>query len=301
MKGTETNRCFANAAIQALFTSHHVKAILADEAKKDGVLTHLRILFLAEKNRVQVTQSADAITRHVAEKALRNGYPEDFANGQQHDSCDFLMHLLNCSPRFLKPLFAIKVSRWVKCQACPAPELLSSQSQHTIVEVKRPATNVALQFGIALKDEQDMEKRCRLCSPPGDASESANRLHKERMVLELAPGAQHLILKFPIHQQMESPAGLPLYVTINGIREPKLQHCKGKLTEYKAAGFHIQGANMRTDAAAVKVGTDHRQGHYYALTREGTAWLKKDDTNVYIWPRFLTNLKGAYYTLLTKV
>ena len=62
----------------------------------------------------------------------------------------------------------------------------------------------------------------------------------------------------------------------------------------------MDNATLRTDAAAIKQGDSLNSGHYYALTRATNGWLKRDDTECTLEKRFISNLRGAYYVLITK-
>jgi len=286
------NRCFCNTAVQFLLSSSHVRNLLAQDGPSDPVLDLLRPLYKAQEDGITTIQSTNSVLALVAQEAMSNGYQHNFNDSEQHDSFDFLEYLLESSPHYLQKLFKINVHRKTKCQSCDAPEYMQRTVQQTSVEIKRPEkVSQSVTFAAAFKDECDVEKRCGQCSPPGDRSEAANRHFKERMEVELAPGARHLLLKIPLHMRYHYRDG--------SRRDAKLN---GKLTQFKTQGLRISGANMRTDAAAVKLGDSVESGHYWALTRhEPNGWLRKDDGQCSDANRFLTNLKEAYYVLLTKV
>ena len=80
-----------------------------------------------------------------------------------------------------------------------------------------------------------------------------------------------------------------------------VRRCLGKISNFKANGFRIENASVRTEAAAVKVGENLHAGHYWALTRNPDGgWLKKNDLACSSEKRFVSNLNGVYYALLTK-
>ena len=140
-----SNRCFANTAVQCLLSSAHIRALLENDGLRGPILDVLRPFYRAEKDGLRDALSTSALVETVKDIALQ--YPHDFMDGGQHDSFDFLQYIIHGSQDDIKNLFKLKIQNYAKCLECGGPEYSQGFAAPDISAfIKRPVEANSLDF-----------------------------------------------------------------------------------------------------------------------------------------------------------
>ena len=158
-----------------------------------------------------------------------------------------------------------------------------------------------------------MEKvklRCERCQPNAGRDEEGVE-HEKWAELEFPRECENLILRVHRFAQNLKPDGRPMLVerfaADGSAMEPGIveEECRGKVTGFSAGRVGVAGTFWVTKAAVIHHGASIVAGHYTALTNEqgkegDVRWLMKDDSTCSKVARFVSNMKGVYYLLLSR-
>ena len=223
----------------------------------------------------------------------------NYLDGAQWDSLEFLAYIIE-HEESLRPLFTFTSRYEFQCSDCRDHYVMDRGEEGWVVRLRRP---VGLDRTVAwddllrqsLRSEQD--KRCDVCiarRPELAALPEQQRPDSHFVVQQrLSFGAQQRYLIVQLSRFGQEYEGGPSRCSTT------------KISGFSAASMSVGGVQWRTMAAVVHRGDTANAGHYWAVTRHGSAWLRKDDASSKPMGKFLSQLAegagSAAYVVMERI